>query len=105
MENDFDALCRLLDDVVAANVPFDEVNVIEKAGQILPLAGREIVENPDGVTLPDQFFDEMGADETGTARYKKSHVGVCFLFRFDLRRKRSNVLASPPRRWCVVERL
>ena len=34
-----------------------------KGGQVLPLAGEEVVQNPDPLSAPDQLLDDVRADE------------------------------------------
>lgn len=52
-----------------ADVAFDEteVRILFKRTQILPFSGGKVVENCDFIVLCEQFFREVGADESGSA--------------------------------------
>ena len=43
-------------------------DVVFHLGQIVPVTGREIVEADDFLVEPEECFDEVRADEAGTAR-------------------------------------
>jgi hypothetical protein len=63
MKNSLDSLKRLLDCLRIVDVPLDELDAIFHLGNIGPMPGAKIVQNPDTVPFIQQTSDDMRTDK------------------------------------------
>ena len=66
MEHDLHAAHRVVNALVAAQLPLDHLDV--ETLEVRPAAGGEVVEDANRVAALDQSAGEIRADEAGSAR-------------------------------------
>ena len=76
MKDDVAALDCVRDALVALDVAFDDVDVAGEAGEVLAVAGREVVEDADVGAVCEKALDEARADESGAAGDEDLAEGV-----------------------------
>src|SRR6185436_17801512 len=69
-----DALHRAPARFESRDVAANEANAVAHSTEVLPLAGREIVQHGDFRALLDESFDDVGADESGAAGHEIAHA-------------------------------
>jgi len=65
-----DALDGALDVARAPQVAFDELDPVEERGDVVALAGREVVEHADALALGEERLDDVRADEAGATGHE-----------------------------------
>jgi hypothetical protein len=68
MKDSLDSLKRLLDCLRIVDVPLDELDSIFHLGNIGPMPGAKIVQDPDTVPFIQQTSDDMGTDKATSTR-------------------------------------
>lgn len=63
MEDDLAPADGVVDALVASQIALDQLNLVLDAREVVAVAGREVVEDPDLVTAGEQFLNEVRADE------------------------------------------
>jgi hypothetical protein len=51
-------------------VPFDKLDLVHEAPEVLALPRREVIDHPDPFSLLDQLLYNMGSDKTRTTGYQ-----------------------------------
>ena len=67
MEDHLDAADRAREQRVVADVAFEELDAIGDVGEVLALAGREVVDDANAVAARDQRARDRRSDEAGAA--------------------------------------
>src|SRR5689334_12805417 len=77
MEDDVDALAGALAGVGIADVAFEQIDLGTEGRDIVPLAGREVVEDADARAILDKSLNKVRADKAGAASYEEIHIVRC----------------------------
>ena len=67
VEDELDAANRVVDALVAAQLPLDDLDVVLQPGEVRAVAGGEVVEHANGVAALEERANEVRADEAGSA--------------------------------------
>ena len=70
MENYFDTLKRLIEQLLIGNTAFDEIEVAADLFDVFAVSGREVVKDAHTRAGGKQCRSDMRADESGSARYQ-----------------------------------
>jgi hypothetical protein len=66
VQDDFTAADGRMRALIALDVAFDELDVLEHAVEVLSASGREVVQRPHVVAFGQQAVDQVRPDESAT---------------------------------------
>lgn len=92
MEDEVATANRVVHALVALDVTFDELDVVEQPGEVFAVASGEVVKDAHTVAIRKQARDQARPDEAGTAGYER------LLSQFH-RREPSESRSSPDSAW------
>jgi len=70
MEHIIDVLHGVSQSIAIGNADLAQVDPVRDLRQILAVAGREVVDHPDGMPVVDQRIDDMRPDKPGSPRHE-----------------------------------
>ena len=73
MEDDLASFHRLVDHIRVGDVALDQ---LRRRIDVLPVAGRQVVEHDHVVAVGDQSVDQVGPDEAGPAGHECAHTNT-----------------------------
>jgi hypothetical protein len=75
MENHFALANRIVNPFVTLDIALDQLDLVERVGEVLTIAGRKVVENSDFMAVIDKAGNKVRANESGAPSDKDSHGG------------------------------